>query len=459
MPVKTSMETEWQRPLKNLHYSDNMIYELAEEAKKAVENKCDTYEIYIDETKAIELDSEQDKLNFAKEEIDKGIAIRVIKDNKMGFAFTSNLNKIQETGNRAIENTKLTKQDKDYAFAQKDKVRDVKKVYDKRFNDLDLDEYADLVKNIISIAKDNDCEITGADFSASEGRSLIVNSNGVSIEDEGTRFGASIAVTIKKDGEIATAYQSQSSRFYDLDGEKIANEACNLAKSSLNTKSIETNDYDVVLDYPASIGLLKTFIGAFDGENVRRGRSILKDKIGNLVANPTLSITDNPLLEKGMFTSKCDGEGSSSQKTDLIKDGVLNSFIYDIYTANKENIKTTSNGHRPSYLATPAIAPSNLEFKFSELKDLSEIDKGVLTTSVLGAHTATPISGDFSVEANNAFKIENGELTDPINKAMISGNIFEIMKKIEGLNSEIKQRGNYIIPKLLVHDLRVVGQN
>ena len=55
-------------------------------------------------------------------------------------------------------------------------------------------------------------------------------------------------------------------------------------------------------------------------------------------------------------------------------------------------------------------------------------------------------------------KIENGELTDPINKAMISGNIFEIMKKVEGLKSEIKQYGQFIIPKLLVHDLRVVGQ-
>ena len=148
-----------------------------------------------------------------------------------------------------------------------------------------------------------------------------------------------------------------------------------------------------------------------------------------------------------------------STKTDLIKDGVLDSFIYDIYTANKAGVKSTSNGLRGSYLTTPMIAPTNLELKFSEMKDLEEINKGVLTTSVLGAHTANPISGDFSVEASNAFKIENGELTEPINKAMISGNVFEIMKKVEGINSEIKQLGQLIIPKLLVHDLRVVGQN
>lgn len=435
-----------------------MIYELAEKAQKAIENNCDAYEIYIDETKLIELDSKQDELNFAKEEIDLGLGIRVIKDNKIGFAFTSNLEKIVETANQAVENTKLNKTDENYAFSETGKVRDVKKVYDNKFNDLNLDESVEVLKTVISTATDSGCDVTGSGFSASEGRSLIINSNDVSIENKGTGFGIGLSVTIQKDGKIATAYNSQSSRFFDIDGEKLANEVCDLAKNSLETKPIETNDYDVVLDYYAATGLLQTFIGAFDGENVGRGRSILKDKIGTEIANPTLSIIDNPLLEKGMYSTKCDGEGSVSQKTDLIKEGVLSSFIYDIYTANKQNVETTSNGFRGSYITTPMISPSNLEFKFSEMKDLSEVDKGVLTTSVLGAHTANPISGDFSVEASNAFKIENGELTDPVEKAMISGNIFEIMKKVEGLNSEIKQYGSFIIPKLLVHDLRVVGQ-
>ena len=435
-----------------------MIYEIAESVKKTVENNCDAYEIYIDESKTIELDSLKEELNFAKEEIDLGVGIRVLKDKKQGFAFTSNLDNLTQTAQKAIDNAKLTKIDDNYAFAEVEKVSEVKDVYDNKFNDLSLDEAVEFLKTTIETASDSGCEVTGSGFSASEGRSLIVNSNGVSIEDEGTGFGLGLSVTIQKDGEIATAYNSQSSRFFDIDGEKLANEVCDLAKSSLNTKPIETNDYDVVLDYYAAVGLLQTYISAFNGENVLRGRSILKDKLGSEIANPTLSIIDNPLLDKGMYTSKCDGEGSVSRKTSLIKDGVLNSFIYDIYNANKVGEKTTSNGLRGSYFTTPMIAPTNLEFEFGQMRDLSEIKNGVLTTSVLGAHTANPISGDFSVEASNAFKIENGELTDPINKAMISGNIFEIMKNVEGLNSEIKQYGSFIIPKLLVHDLRVVGQ-
>ncbi|WP_407416009.1 TldD/PmbA family protein [Methanobrevibacter sp.] len=436
-----------------------MIYEIAETAKKEVKEKCDAYEIYIEESNVIELDSLKDELNFAKEEIELGVGIRVLKDQKQGFAFTSNLDKLAETATQAIENTKLTKVDENYAFAEVEKIPSVEKVYDKKYDDLSLDESVEFLKTTINTASDNGCDITGSGFTASKGRSLILNSNGVSIEDEGTGFGIGLSVMLEKDGEVATAYNSQSSRFFDLDGEKLANDVCKLVKNSLNTKPIETNDYDVVLDYYATTGLLQTFIGAFNGENVMRGRSILKDKIGEEITNSSLTLTDNPLLKKGMATAKCDGEGSVSQKTDLIKSGTLNSFIYDIYTANKEGVKTTSNGLRGSYLTTPMISPTNLEFKFSEMKDLSEIKNGVLTTSVLGAHTTNPISGDFSVEASNAFKIENGELTDPINKAMISGNVFEIMKKVEGLKSEVKQYGSFIIPKLIVHDLRVVGQN
>ena len=435
-----------------------MMYEIADDIKKILKNECDEFEVYIEESKNIELDSLKDELNFAKEEIELGVGIRVIKDNRQGFAFTTNINQLEKTGLQAVENSKLSKKDKNYAFSEVKKVKDVKKIYDEKINDLNLDDTCAFLNDFIKKAGDNGCEVTGAGFNASENKTLISNSNDVLIENNETGYGLSLSVTIKKNGEIATAYNSQTSRFFDIDSDKLVNEVCDLAKNSLNSKPIETDDYDVVLDYYASTGLLQTFLAAFNGENVYRGRSILKDKLGEEIANPALSIIDNPLLEKGLGSAKCDGEGSVSQKTDLIKDGILKSFLYNIYTAKTVGCETTSNAMRYNYLSTPQIGPSNLEFKFSKNIEFEEIRHGILTTSVLGAHTANPISGDFSVEASNAFKIENGEISDSINKAMISGNIFEIMKNIEGLKSEIKQYGSYIIPKMLVHDLRVVGQ-
>jgi PmbA protein len=434
-----------------------MIYEIADKCVREVEKLSDNWEIYIANSETIEVESKNDILNFAKEEIEKGVGIRILKDNKMGFAYTTNLDKIPETAQKALDNAKLNKVDENYEFSNVEKVNDVKGTYDAKYDDLSVDECCEFLENIIECTKENNCNISSTGFSASKGEELIVNSNGVSIYDKGTGFSGGLSAYIEKDGQYATAYDYDSSRHLDLEYEKLTDSVCRLVHDSLNPKAIETRDCDVVLDYYAASGLLSTFIQGFNSENVLRGRSLLHDKIDSGITDSNLTIVDNPLLENGMGTSKCDGEGTTSKKTTLVEDGILKSFLYDIYTANKSGCETTSNGYRSSYLTTPDVSPSNLEFKFKTLIGLDEIDSGIITTSVLGAHTANPISGDFSVELNNAFTIENGEIIDGVKKAMISGNIYELMKKCEGVKSEIKQKGSFIIPKIMVHDLKVIG--
>ena len=83
-----------------------MMYEIGEKAIKSIDRECDEYEIYISEGKTTQLDSLKDELNFAKDEIEYGIGIRVLKDNKLGFAFTSDFNKIPEIAKQAIDNSK-----------------------------------------------------------------------------------------------------------------------------------------------------------------------------------------------------------------------------------------------------------------------------------------------------------------------------------------------------------------
>lgn len=434
-----------------------MIYELADKSVKEIKKLCDIWEVYITNSKIIEVESKKDILNFAKEEIENGVGIRVIKDGKMGFAYTSNLDKIEKAATNAINNAKLNKSDDNNAFTEVEKVPEVKGTYDKKIDDLSVDECCDYLNNMIGKALENGCEVSSSGFSANKIESIIINSNDVSIHEVSTGFSGGLSVNIEENGKFATAYDYTNSRFFDIEYEKLTNDVCKLAKDSLYTKPIETNNYSVVLDYYAASGLLQTFIQAFNGENVLRGRSLLSDKLNQEIVNPNLSITDNPLLEKAMGSSKSDEEGTASKKTNLIENGVLKSFLYDIYNANKAGCETTSNGYRGLFYSTPEISPSNLVFDFKEDVELDEIEKGVITTSVLGAHTANPISGDFSVEMNNAFKIENGEICDGITKAMLSGNIFDIMKKCEALKSEVKQYGSFIIPKLLVHDLKVIG--
>lgn len=435
-----------------------MLLGLAEDIKKEISKLCDEYEIYLTQSNSINLDSKMDELNFAKEELRKGLGIRVIKDNKLGFAFTSDFDKITETINQAIDNTKLNKSDKNNAFSTPEKITEIEGLFDKKYDDLSLNDSIDFVEGVITTAINEGCEVTSAGFSSTKSETLILNSNGVNVSNKETGYGVGLSVNVKDGDGVSTAYDSKSSRFFDIDGDKLASEVCNLAKSSVGGKHIDTADKDIILDYHAAVGLLSTFISAFSSENVQRGRSILQGKLNSEIVTPNLSIIDDGTLPNALSSSKTDDEGTPSKRTTLVENGVLKSFLYDIYTANKDGCESTANGFRGSFASTPAVSTSNVCFEFKDSIAIDELDDAMIASSVLGAHTANPISGDFSVEVSNAFKVTNGDIDYPVKKAMISGNIFELLKDCEKIDSEIRQYGSFIIPKILVHNLRVVGQ-
>jgi len=437
-----------------------MLFEVSEKSEKEISKYCDDYEIYIEKEEVLQFDAQKSSLEFAKEEINLGIGIRIIVDDRLGFAYTSDIEKIEDLAEKAFSNGKMNEKDENFCFAQKSKLAKLNGTYDSKFEDLDIEESTDFLESIISVCEEEGCEPTSGGFSASREEKLIVNSNGVSSTSKCTGFSAFIAVNAEKDGEKSTAYDGVSSCLFDLEGEKLAKNTCQIAKDSIGGVNVDTGDTDVVLDYHAAVGLLGTFMHGFNADNVQRGRSILGDKLGKEIVDKNLSIYDDGTFVGGLNSGVCDDEGTGSKKTILVKEGVLNSFIYDMYTAkkaNEDNIATTANGFRGSYAGTPSVSPSNVIFDFNEKINIEEIDNGFLATDVLGAHTANPISGDFSVEANNAFLIEDGEITKPVKKAMVSGNIFNALSFCEGIKSEIKQYGPFIIPKILCKDLRVVG--
>ncbi|WP_295615866.1 TldD/PmbA family protein [uncultured Methanobrevibacter sp.] len=433
-----------------------MIYELAEEAKREISKYSDDYEIYLENTELLQLDSQKTDLNFAKEEISLGIGIRVIKDGAVGFAFTSDMNEIAKTCENAYLNSKLNSKDENFSFAQVEKLPKVKGTFDKKFRGLDLDELTSSLKAVLNCIDDHGCQTTSGGFSAAEGEALIVNSNGVEAYDKSTGFSLGVSINAIKDDDLATAYDSTSSCFYDLDGIKLAEDLCDLAKSSLGGENIETSNKDVVLDYHAVTSLLSIFMSGFSADNVQRGRSRLAGKIGEKIVSENLSIFDDGTVEGGLSSAVCDDEGTASKRTALVEDGILKAYLYDIYTANKDGVESTANGFRGSYAGTPSVSGSNIIFDFKNRLLESEINDAFLVTDVLGAHTANQITGDFSVEASNSFLLDNG-VRKPIKKAMISGNIYDLLGDAIAVGDEIKQRGSFIVPKLLLHDVRIVG--
>lgn len=434
-----------------------MIEEIAKNTFNQALKHTDQVEIFIEQENSIDIEIEKDKADFAKEVQSLGVGLRVIKDDKMGFAYTSDLKKISETIEQALFNAKANEIDKDFNFSTASEYPKIKGYYDPRIPVLSIEEILEFAQNMISQVKECKCQPTSGRVKALEHITIIQNSEGTYCKDKGTFFSGSISVNIPDKNGVSTAYEGESSRKMDVDPYLIAKKACENAVESRNGKKIETINLPVILDHHAASDLLSTFSQAFSADNVQRGRSFFAGKEGEKVVSSELSIYDDGTLSEGLNTSLSDGEGVPSQKTLLIEDGVLKNFIYDLYTASKGKVQSTGNGMRESFADIPSVSFSNLIIDFKDQETIEDIRNGILVTNVLGAHTANPISGDFSVEAMNAFKIENGEKVFPIKKAMISGNIFQAMKESAAASKEIRKIGYIVTPSIRINELRVVG--
>ncbi len=434
-----------------------MMHDVANQALDLALKYTDQAEIYVEKEEGVDVDIKKDKVDFAKEAFTFGVGVRVILDGKMGFSYTTNLDKLESTVKSAIFNAKSNEIDENFAFASKSEYSNVKGIFDPKIEILELEEIISFGKIMLATVLEQKCEPTSGGFSTGYSKFIIANSERAVAQDVSSIFSGYISVNVDDGENVSTASESDSSRHLNIDPEEIARKACKIAKDSKGGKPVETRDFPVILDHHAASGLVATFSSAFNADNVQRGRSVFADKLGQEVVSKSLSIYDDGTLKGGLQSATSDGEGVSSQKTPLIEKGFLKNFLYDIYTAKKGNVIPTGNGMRASYGDMPSVGLSNFILEFDDIKEILEVKNGVLVTDVLGAHTANPISGDFSVEAMNAFKIENGELIHPVKKAMLSGNIFQAMGVASAATAEKRKMGPFVLPSILVENLRVVG--
>ena len=241
-----------------------------------------------------------------------------------------------------------------------------------------------------------------------------------------------------------------------LDPFQTGKTAAFYAEKSWKGSDINTGTYDIVLS-PMALGELieSTLIPALSGKNVHAGRSLLKDKLNEEIAVNSLKVYDLPSTTEGLGSVLWDTEGTPTKRIDFIKNGALNAFAYDIRTASRYGKVSTGSAVRSGASGSPGIGHHNLLVEGRNTEVLEE--PAVFIKSVVGAHTANPMSGDFSVELSNAFLAENGELTTPVRKAMLAGNVFEMLKVIQGVSKERKVIGDMILPSVRIHDQTVIG--
>ncbi|MCO5381483.1 MAG: TldD/PmbA family protein [Methanosarcina barkeri] len=436
------------------------MYDLARKALKLAEKAgAEEAEIYYAASHSTGVNFKKDALESAKDRFSEGIGIRAIVNGAVGFASTNSKIKLENAVEVAVAEARVRENDPDWVcLPSNEKYPTVSGIFDKKVEAMELEECIGYALALVEGTKEFPGTLpTSGGFTRAKGRQLILNTNGIEIEEESTAVSGFVDV-ITVNGHTSTAYDFAVSRSLDIDFFAIGKSASQLALKSNGGIKIEPQKTDVIFHPFAFSDIIEeAFSPSIDADNVQKGRSGLIEKLGEELAVPELSIYDDGMIEAGIETSVSDDEGIPSQRTTVIEKGVLETYLYDSYTAGKAGVKSTANGSRSSYTSPPSVGLRNFIIDYPKTDVIADTQSGIFVNTIIGAHTANSISGDFSVEARNAFTIKDGALDKPVKSLMISGNAFELLKHITGAGFDVRKVGGIITPSIRVSDLSVIG--
>jgi PmbA protein len=448
----------------------NIMVSLAENAaNSAMKKGALEAEAYVYAGLATSIGIELGQISKTNRIIDRGIGIRVVANQTIGFAYTNitdDPNAVESVINSALSAAKASKPDPEWkGLPQKKPYASPEKTFDEKIVALTSEDLVNVASTMLDAAGEVDKRVFSIEGGVGGGyvSTAIANSNGLSAFDKGTVIECSLATVAKEGGKVTPmCFEFNAARNYKIDAAWVGKEAARLSVSALKTKSVETKAAKVILTQFALQDLLShTLINAVRADNVQRNQSPFKGKIGEKVASENLTVYDDGLFSGGLRTSVFDGEGVPHQKTTVIERGVLRSFLYDNYSARKDGKMSTGNASRAGYLSTPEIDTTNFRIMpGNKTKDemLSEVDDGLIVYYLQGAHSSNPVSGEFSVVATPAWKIKDGEITHSSRGVMLAGNIFEVLKNISAVGDNQRQMGSLVSPWLQVENVRVIGK-
>ncbi|MEM3602347.1 MAG: TldD/PmbA family protein [Candidatus Bathyarchaeia archaeon] len=437
--------------------------------KQALKNGADEAEAFIYQGLTFTVAIERGQIAKSFRLIDKGLGIRTVVGKATGFSYTNTLENweaIEKTILKSIKSAKASKPDIDWkGFPGGKALPKTRKTFDESIFRLSSEDLVKMSSAMLDAAEKTDKRVfqveggVGASYLARG----IANSSGVAGFDYGTIIECSLATIAREAGSVTPiCFEFDADRLLSIDPERVGREAARLAASALRAKRVNTKNMKVVFAHFALQQLFNyTLMNAVKADYVQRNQSALQGRIGEVIASELLTIHDDGLLEGGMRTWKFDCEGVPQQKTLVIEKGVLRSFIYDHYNAKKEGRESTGNAFRAGYLSTPNVEPTNFRIapgRKSPEELISEVDEGLLVYSLQGAHSSNPSSGEFSVVATPAWKIEKGEVSYAAKGAMLAGNVFHIIKNVSCIANNERKIGPLVAPWILVENVKVIGK-
>jgi PmbA protein len=425
------------------------IEDLITEGEKIV----DEVEVFFVTGTSVSADLRNRKISLATTAYDCGLGIRTIHEGRIGSSSTNNPDQWRECLAAAVASGRLATPMKWDGLPDSRLPAQEPLTFDAGMK-IDPSAARDLLEAMLAGSAEHPATVTSGSAGLSTAEVTLANSHGMRYADRHTGVSLSLEAIVSQ----STGYEFDHSWCIDkVDPASVGERATFFACESAEGKDIPSGNYDILLSPLAYAELLgNVFVPALNGRNVHAGRSRFASCLGTSVTDPQVSMYDDPLMPDANGSTRWDAEGTPTRRVDFIRDGFLESFAYDIRTASRYGKKSTANAVRGGYGGLPSIGHHN--FVVDGRRDTVDDERILYVHNMVGAHTANPMSGEFSVELSNAFWMEEGAFQEPVRSAMLSGNVFDLHKTIGGLSRKTRTIGSLVLPSVKIPKQHIIGK-
>ncbi len=394
---------------------------------------------YLDDGKIEELSSGRDR----------GAGIRVVVGETTGFAHTADLSETgllaaaeaaaaaAREGGAGTRTVALTRTEVRHPSPAQIQPSDVAKA-----TKVALLQRADGAAR----AAGGDIRQVSASYADSRRRILIANSDGLLTGDDQVRTLFTVGAVALGDTGMQTGRESIGHTigfelFDRYDVEELARAAAERALTKLAARPAPTGELPVVIG-PGGGGVLfhEACGHGLEADLIAKGASVFKDRRGEQVASPLVTLVDDGTVATEWGAFGCDDEGTPAQRNVLIQDGILTDYMWDFLRSRKEGRPRSGNGRRQSYQHLPMVRMTNtfiLDGPDDPASIVSGTEHGVYVAKLGGGQVNTA-TGDFVFGMTEAYLIENGEITEPLREGNLIGNGPEVLQNIEAVGNDFE---------------------
>jgi len=409
---------------------------------------ADQAEIYSATSNTDGVSFENSKLKDIDSKMQHGVALRIIKDGKLGFAYTKNLIDREELVQNAFASLKGGVEAQ-YEFPLTKQLPSLQS-FDASIKQLNNTQMVEECARI--------CDTLGAktkgEILVGFGREMtqvrIMNSAGTDASAEFSEY-SGYAGILYPGSQAAIGrilYLKQFQKFPD----GMLNFMLDIYNRSLKEAKIKSGKMKVLFMPETLYALIWRLKEGTLGKNIYEKVSPIKDKLGQKILSEKLTVFDETLNDNWPSPRTFDDEGTPCSNLTVIEAGVFKNFYTDLNYAQKLNVKSSrvgssrrrvdSTGHGYKTGISSKIIPSlnHLTVKPGKksLADLIKaIDKGIIVCGIMGAHSGNILNGDFSVGLSPGIYVENGEIIGQVKDAMVAGNIYEVMKNVVDIEDTV----------------------